>query len=132
MTPLHITMLIHYHGVAEPYAIRHPEHMRSRAVREFRSDLHKWGLIVPVRHVGSAVEIDEERRAKFEEMPRLVELDHKGLYLTTDRGRLLVDLLGKIGDVVCRNNRSSMASASALMELMTSQPLNLAKPKPLN
>lgn len=45
MTPLHITMLLHYHAIAEPYALRNPTHATSPAVREFREQLLKWDLI---------------------------------------------------------------------------------------
>jgi hypothetical protein len=36
MTPLQITMMLHYYAIAEPYALRQPEHADSPAVREQR------------------------------------------------------------------------------------------------
>jgi len=47
MTPLQITMMIHYHAINEPYAMRQPEHANSPAVREQTQDLADAGLIEP-------------------------------------------------------------------------------------
>jgi hypothetical protein len=68
MTPLHIKMLFHYHAVAEPYAMRHPEHANSAAVEEYRNDLLSANLIEPSDNSGSG-------------------------FTTTERGRVYVDAI---------------------------------------
>lgn len=45
MTPLQIFMMLHYYAIAEPYALRHPEHAESPAVREQRVLLISDGLL---------------------------------------------------------------------------------------
>lgn len=39
MTPLQIVMMLHYYAIAEPYAMRQPEHATSPAVKEQRMAL---------------------------------------------------------------------------------------------
>ncbi len=39
LTPLQWTMLLHYHAIAEPYAIRHPKHAHSSVVIDQRLKL---------------------------------------------------------------------------------------------
>lgn len=45
MTPLQLKMLLHYHHMAEPYAVREPEHRHSGAVLEQRHKLIDWGML---------------------------------------------------------------------------------------
>lgn len=47
MTVLQIQMMLHYYAIAEPYAMRDPEHANSIAVHEQRYKLYEWGLIMP-------------------------------------------------------------------------------------
>lgn len=68
MTPLHITMLLHYHTTPTPYAEHDCAHQESEAVHKFRAQLVKLELI----------ERDEA---------------DVSLYHTTDKGRAFVDML---------------------------------------
>lgn len=44
-TPLHLQLLLHYHCSAEPYALYDSLHANSPAVRSFRYDLEREGLL---------------------------------------------------------------------------------------
>lgn len=48
MTPLQIKMMLHYHHIAEPYALHEPEHANSSAVRTQRNELCSEGLLQKV------------------------------------------------------------------------------------
>lgn len=45
LTPLQIMMIMHYQGIAEPYACRQPEHANSRAVSGQRTELVALDLL---------------------------------------------------------------------------------------
>lgn len=45
MTPLQIQMMLHYYAIAEPYAMRQPEHAGSRSVIDQRMKLINLGLL---------------------------------------------------------------------------------------
>ena len=45
MTLLQVSMMLHYYAIAEPYAMRQPEHANSLAVRNQRLDLANAGLL---------------------------------------------------------------------------------------
>lgn len=47
MTNLQVTMLLHYAAIAEPYAMRHPEHANSPAVQTQRRQLVLWSMLEP-------------------------------------------------------------------------------------
>lgn len=44
-TILHMRLMMHYHAIAEPYALRDPRHANSEAVREYRLNLIQWGML---------------------------------------------------------------------------------------
>jgi hypothetical protein len=97
MTPLHIMMLLHYYAVAEPYSIRNDKHRFSSAVRDYRLDLYRRGLIQPITDDGSRYVVVDEPRAKvFAEFDPAVRNDH-GHYGATAKGKALVDKLCKTG-----------------------------------
>jgi hypothetical protein len=60
MTPLQISMMLHYYAIAAPYAQNDPEHANSPAVFEQRGELMRDGLIKP----------DVESRSGWRATPR--------------------------------------------------------------
>lgn len=70
MTPLQLTMLLHYHAVVAPYAEHEPQHAHSIAVSCQRAQLISLGL--------------------------LVTADTPSGYEVTDKGRVFIDALCKL------------------------------------
>lgn len=63
MTPLQLTMMLHYYAIAEPYALRQPEHAGSAAVRDQRHELVMLELLRPVCGNASGYEVTDKGRA---------------------------------------------------------------------
>lgn len=97
MTPLHLMMLLHYHAISEPYAVREPGHRYSPAVCDYRTELFRWKLIVPIVVTDNkSIVVDTARMNRFNERPALVNFDH-GLFTTTKYGAALVQELCNLG-----------------------------------
>jgi hypothetical protein len=66
MTPLQITMMLHYYAIAAPYAQHEPEHAISPAVRSQTQDLADAGLIEPSSTSGSGWRSTDKGKAYVE------------------------------------------------------------------
>lgn len=71
MTPLQITMMLHYYAIAEPYALRDRQHANSSAVEHQRACLIRKGLLVS-------------------------DIDSPSHYRTTDRGKAYITALREV------------------------------------
>lgn len=66
MTPLQLTMLLHYYSIAEPYALRQPEHANSPVVKDQRMGLMNEGLLLVSDITGSEYKVTEKGKAFIE------------------------------------------------------------------
>lgn len=66
MTPLQITMMLHYHALAQPYALHEPQHARSPAVFEQRSSLIRDEMLALDPDSMSGYRVTERGRAYVE------------------------------------------------------------------
>lgn len=62
-TPLKMQMLLHYYAIAEPYAIRQPEHANSVAVREQTLELIHQELLIQDSLQESGYSVTEKGKA---------------------------------------------------------------------
>lgn len=63
MTPLQLAMLIHYAGVAEPYAKGDPDHANSPAVSNQRQELIRMELLVADHNPHSGYAVTDRGKA---------------------------------------------------------------------
>ena len=66
MTPLQVMMMLHYNGIAEPYAKNEPAHATSPAVTSQRYELCHEGLLAQDVHSGSGWKTTDRGRAYVE------------------------------------------------------------------
>jgi hypothetical protein len=71
MTPLHITLALHYHAVDEPYSPHDREHANSKAVVRYTQDLVDAGMIVPDAGCASGYRGTDGLRAYVERLTKV-------------------------------------------------------------